>query len=86
MTTQSLRSCVVHGPSGCGKTTNAQLIAKALGLSQIQDNWDAGAPVPQLNTLVLTNADNPAWYLNDGIQVMTFDQAMQLAGQLEAQL
>lgn len=76
MTTQTPRSCVVHGPAGCGKSTNAQAIAKALGLSQIHDNWAAGAPVPMLDTLVLTNADNPAWYFNG--RVLTFDQAMQL--------
>ncbi|WP_445677439.1 AAA family ATPase [Pseudomonas putida] len=82
MTTKAPRSCLVHGPAGCGKTTNAPAIAKALGLSQILDNWDAGAPVPLLDTLVLTNADNPAWYF-DG-RVMTFDQAMQITRQQEA--
>ncbi|MQG94471.1 AAA family ATPase [Pseudomonas sp. MN1F] len=81
MTTKPPRSCLVHGPAGCGKTTNAPAIAKALGLSQILDNWDAGAPVPLLDTLVLTNADNPAWYF-DG-RVMTFDQAMQITRQQE---
>ena len=71
------RSCLVHGPAGCGKTRNAQAIAKALGLSQILDDWQAGAPVPLLDTLVLTSADNPAWYFKG--RVMTFDQAMQIA-------
>lgn len=84
MTTPTPRSCLVHGPAGCGKTTNAPAIAKALGLSQVLDNWDAGTPVPLLDTLVLTNADNPAWYF-DG-RVMTFDQAMQLVGRQEAEL
>ncbi|PVZ43955.1 AAA family ATPase [Pseudomonas sp. CC120222-01a] len=82
MTTKTARSCLFHGPAGCGKTTNAPAIAKALGLSQILDNWDAGAPVPLLDTLVLTNANNPAWYF-DG-RVMTFDQAMQITRQQEA--
>lgn len=81
MTTQTPRSCLVHGPAGCGKSTNAQAIAKALGLSQILGNWDAGAPVPLLDTLVLTNADNPAWYFEG--RVMTFDQAMQITRQKE---
>ena len=76
MTTQTPRSCIVHGPAGCGKSTHAQAIAKALGLSQIHDNWAAGAPVPLLDTLVLTDADNPAWYFNG--RVLSFDQAMQL--------
>ncbi len=70
------RSCLVHGPAGCGKTRNAQAIAKALGLSQILDDWQAGAPVPLLDTLVLTSADNPAWYFKG--RVMTFKQAMQI--------
>lgn len=76
MTTQTPRSCIVHGPAGCGKSTNAEAIAKALGLSHIHDNWAAGAPVPLLDTLALTDADNPAWYFNG--RVFTFDQAMQL--------
>lgn len=82
MTTHTPRSCIVHGPAGCGKSTNAHAIAKALGLSQIHDNWAAGAPVPLLNTLVLTDADNPAWYF-DG-RVLTFDQAMQLVRHQES--
>ena len=82
MTTQTPRSCIVHGPAGCGKSTNAQAIAKALGLSHIHDNWAAGAPVPLLDTLVLTSADNPAWYFNG--RVLSFDQAMQLVAHEKA--
>jgi hypothetical protein len=82
MTTPIPRSCLVHGPAGCGKTRSAEVIAKALGLSQILDDWQAGAPVPLLDTLVLTSADNPAWYFNG--RVMTFNQAMQLVDQQEA--
>lgn len=84
MKTQIPRSCVVHGAAGCGKTTKAKAIAKALGLSNILDNWDAGAPVPPLDTLVLTNADNPAFYYPG--RVLTFDQAMKLVGRKEAGL
>lgn len=32
-------SVYVYGPAGCGKTTNAKRIAKALGLSQIFDDY-----------------------------------------------
>lgn len=77
------RSCLVHGPVGCGKTRNARAIAKALGVSRILDDWRAGAPVPLLDTLVLTNADNPSWYFKG--RVMTFDQAIQLASRSEVQ-
>lgn len=84
MTIQTPRSCLVYGPAGCGKSRNAQAIAKALGLSQILDNWDAGAPVPLLDTLVLTNADNPAWYFKG--RVITFDQAMQITRQQEGRM
>lgn len=77
MTNQSHRSCVVHGPMGCGKTTKAHAIAKALGLSKILDNWDAKSPAPPMDTLVLTNVDNPAWMFKG--RVLTFDQAMKLA-------
>lgn len=73
------KSCLVHGPQGCGKTSNARAIAKALGLSNVLDDWKAGAPVPLLDTLVLTNADNPRWHFNG--RVMTFDQAMQITAQ-----
>lgn len=76
MTATTPRSCIVHGPAGCGKSTHAYVIAKALGLSRIYDNWTAGAPVPLLDTLILTNADNPSWYFNG--RVLTFNQAMQL--------
>ncbi|MER2297588.1 MAG: hypothetical protein ABS956_08870 [Pseudomonas sp.] len=84
MTTQAPRSCVVHGPSGCGKTTKAQVIAKALGLGKILDNWDAKTPAPHLDTLVLTNVDNPFWDFKG--RVLTFDQAMKLVGRQEAEL
>jgi cytidylate kinase len=71
---------LVHGPQGCGKSTHAQSIAKALGLSNVLDDWQAGAAFPLLDTLVLTNADIPMWYFQGS--VMTFDQAMQIAQQL----
>jgi len=84
MTNQTPHSCIVHGPEGCGKTTKAQAIAKALGLSKILDNWDARAPVPPMDTLVLTSADIPAFYYPG--RVLTFDQAMKLFVRQEAGL
>ncbi|MFV2946448.1 AAA family ATPase [Pseudomonas japonica] len=79
MTSTLPKSVLVHGPQGCGKTTNAAAIAAALDLKDVLDDWQAGAPVPLLDTLVLTNADNPAWYFKG--RVMTFDQAMQIVHQ-----
>ena len=76
MIATTLRSCIVYGPAGCGKSTHAHAIAKALGLSRIHDNWTAGAPVPLLDTFILTDADNPSWYFNGGM--LTYNQAMQL--------
>lgn len=76
MTATTPRSCIVYGPAGCAKSTHAHAIDKVLDLSRIHDNWTAGAPVPLLDTLVLTDADNPAWYFNG--RVLTYTQAMQL--------
>lgn len=83
MTTPTPRSCLVHGPQGCGKTTNSESITKALGLAHVLDNWTPGQAAPLLNTLVLTNAHEPNWHFKG--RVLTFDQAMQLVDQQEAQ-
>lgn len=79
MTAQSPRSCLIYGPSGCGKTTNAQAIAKALGLRDVLDNWTTGTPAPLLNTLLLSSERDPSWHFKG--RAMTFDQAMQIARQ-----
>lgn len=73
------KSVLVHGPMGCGKTTNAHSIAKALGLTNVLDEWEPGAAVPLLDTLVLTRANNPQWYFKG--RVLSYDQAMQVARQ-----
>ena len=76
MTTKSV---LVYGPEGCGKTTHAVVIAKALGLSKIHDDWQPGTPVDLLNTLVLTsNCENGRHFQR---RAMSFDQAMQIARQ-----
>lgn len=72
----STKSVLVYGPQGCGKTTNAPVIAKALGLNNIHDNWEPGAAVALLDTLVLTNARVATWHFKG--RTMTFDQAMQV--------
>lgn len=76
MTTKSV---LVYGPQGCGKTTKATVIAKALGLSKIHDNWEPGTPVDLLNTLVLTS--NSKSHLPFQRRIMSFDQAMQVVHQ-----
>lgn len=73
------KSVLVHGPQGCGKTSNAPAIAQVLGLSNIQDNWEPGAAVALLDTLVLTSFCEARWHFKG--RVMTFDQAMQIAAQ-----
>ncbi|CRI58086.1 AAA family ATPase [Pseudomonas sp. CCOS 191] len=72
----STKSVLVIGPQGCGKTTQAPAIAKALGLSNIHDNWEPGAAVALLDTLVLTTARETNWHFKG--RTMTFDQAMQI--------
>jgi len=72
----STKSVLVIGPQGCGKTSQASSIAKALGLSNIHDNWEPGAAVALLDTLVLTNARVANWHFKG--RTMTFDQAMQI--------
>ncbi|UVJ42536.1 AAA family ATPase [Pseudomonas sp. LS1212] len=71
------KSVLVHGPQGCGKSTHAHTIAKALGLRNILDDWQPGAAVPLLDTLVLTNANNPLWHFKG--RRMTYAEAMQIA-------
>lgn len=72
----STKSVLVHAPQGCGKTTQTPATAKALGLSTIHDNWEPGAAVALLDTLVLTNARVTNGHFRG--RTMTFDQAMQV--------
>lgn len=79
MTTATPRSCLVYGPVGCGKSTNAEAIAKALGLHQVLDNWEPGKPAPLLGTLLLSTQNDPNWHFKG--RTMTFIQAMQIVHQ-----
>lgn len=76
MTTATPRSCLVYGPTGCGKSTNAEAIAKALGLHQVLDNWEPGRPAPLLDTLILCTQKDPNWHFKGC--AMTFTHAMQI--------
>lgn len=49
-----MSTVIIYGPQGCGKTRNAQVIAKAFGLTAILDGWHGKGSVPE-DTLVLTN-------------------------------
>lgn len=49
-----MSTVIIYGPQGCGKTRNAQVIAKAFGLTAILDGWHGKGCVPE-DTLVLTN-------------------------------
>lgn len=49
---------VVYGPAGCGKTHNAEVIARALGLTVVVDWWEGRRPVslPETGVLALTTS------------------------------
>ncbi|MDU4250510.1 phosphohydrolase [Pseudomonas sp.] len=74
-----MKSVLVVGRPGCGKTRNKHLIADALGLSRIVDNWYPGDEIPKFDSLILTNATaalgHPA--VAGRIQALTYNDVMQ---------
>ncbi|SDH48775.1 DHH family phosphoesterase [Pseudomonas panipatensis] len=74
-----MKSVLVCGPQGCGKTRNATLIAGALDLTKIVDNWQIGDELPLENTLILTNAapNSRPWPGEKWLTFMTYNEAMQ---------
>ncbi|MBU1330902.1 MAG: hypothetical protein KJ884_01995 [Gammaproteobacteria bacterium] len=70
------KSWLVYGPEGCGKTRDAGVIAQALGLTEIVDNWHPGQPVPRTKALVLTNVPGPHDAFNR--RELSYTQAMSL--------
>lgn len=71
------KSWLVYGPDGCGKTRDAQAIADALGLTEIVDDWQPGAPAPITKALVLTNHLGPD-HMPFSRRVLSYEQAMSL--------
>ncbi|WAB92512.1 phosphohydrolase [Pseudomonas citronellolis] len=74
-----MKSVLVRGPQGCGKTRNAHLIAAALGLTKIVDDWQLGDELPLENTLILTNVAPNArpWPGEQWMTFLTYNEAMQ---------
>ncbi|SFM56371.1 AAA family ATPase [Nitrosomonas communis] len=56
-------SVIIYGPQGCGKTTNAEKLAKHLGLSNILDEFGPGQELPE-DTLALTHVPGMEGALN----------------------
>lgn len=73
------KSWIVHGPQGCGKTRNAKVIAKALGLRHIRDDWDGRRKTfATTDTLHITH-ELPEW-AEQNRRVLTYTEAMRRAG------
>lgn len=70
------KSWLVHGPQACGKSSNAQAIAKALGLIDIRDDWQPGMPVAITGGLYLTNSEGPFEPFTR--RILPYETAMQI--------
>jgi len=57
-------------------------LAAAFGLRVIRDSWEPTEEVPDMNTLVLTNADVSS--LNSKYQIMSFKEARVLIGNIDS--
>jgi hypothetical protein len=73
------RSIVIHGPQGCGKTKHADALARHFKLDLWIDGYSWSHEFPQNNCLVLTH-EEPPLHLAQNPRVISFDQAMTLAG------
>lgn len=73
------KTVIVHGPQGCGKTFHSDNLARFFRVDRIVDEFNWTDPIPLLNCLALTNEPPPA-LLADDLRVLSFDQAMTLAG------
>jgi hypothetical protein len=50
-----MRSVIVYGPQGCGKSTHAEAMKLHFCLKQVLDGWSFSEPIPETDTLILTN-------------------------------
>ena len=69
---------IIYGPQGCGKTTQAQVLAKHYGLTNILDEWDPSQGLT-FNTLALTVQKPTSEQLGQipfQVQVYSFNEAM----------
>lgn len=73
------KTVFIYGPQGCGKTRHADDLARFFRVDRVIDGFDWDQPVPLLNCLVLTH-DTPPVELDFARRVLSFDQAMTLAG------
>jgi hypothetical protein len=75
-------SIVIHGPQGCGKTMNAQRLRRHFGLLAVVEMDDhpwQRRQIANFGALLLTNDEAAARRLT-GLRVLTFREAMRLAG------
>jgi len=73
------KTVIVHGPQGCGKTFHSDDLARFFRVDRVIDDFFWSDPIPLLNCLVLTHEPPPAPLVDDH-RVLSFDQAMTLAG------
>lgn len=69
------KSWIVYGPQGCGKTRNAKVLANALKLNIICDDWRPDQRASITDHLILTQ-DRPQE--DTCLRVMSYDDAMKL--------
>lgn len=70
---------IVYGPQGCGKTLAAQAMARAMGLTQVVDEWQPGQAL-QPGALHLTNVDLSKSPVRAEARVLAFSEWQQTAG------
>lgn len=73
---------IVHGPQGCGKTSHATQLAAMFGATEVCDDWQGG-PKPYARpgdrpVLFLTNTDMSDVESDEGLRVVSFEEAVAL--------
>lgn len=81
---KTTKSYILYGPQGSGKNLIAPELAKVLGLSRIEDDWDGRArSFRAVDTLHITN-DRPAFVGPDARRVLSVTEARALLPHLSA--